>query len=226
MRNLAAAAAVAAAVAAVPATATAFAGPSVAPSASQDAAQDAAQDASARPAAAEPRTAPEQRAGTAAAPAVQRTVNSGNTDGKAWSVTLEYHRALPDGFPKEPGMRGDALLCERTVIGGVLVDARGGPWAGCEVVAGPRDTRQGAALRGLSDKGLSGTRVFVATTDAATVRGELTFADGERRAARVVRLPGTAHRAFAVPIGEGETIASVDTFDARGERLTHDTFWR
>ncbi|MFI0036422.1 hypothetical protein ACH4NS_13245 [Streptomyces mutabilis] len=45
------------------------------------------------------------------------------------------------------------------------------------------------------------------------------------RTAQVVTLPGTSYRAFALPVSKGETIASVDTFDGQGNRLTHEAYW-
>ncbi|MFE0795305.1 hypothetical protein [Streptomyces mutabilis] len=53
----------------------------------------------------------------------------------------------------------------------------------------------------------------------------LTLDGGPVRTAQVVTLPGTSYRAFALPVSEGETIASVDTFDGQGNRLTHEAYW-
>ncbi|KRV48646.1 hypothetical protein AQ490_24230 [Wenjunlia vitaminophila] len=168
---------------------------------------------------------------TAKAGPLSRVVGSGTVDGVPWSVTLEFHRTLPDGYtpPSFPGMdapEGESLLCERTVIDGVRVDHQGGPWSGCTVVDGAKDFNEQMALRGLSDKGTTGTRVLTAQPGATVARATVTFSDGETRSARVVALPGTNYRGFAVPIAEGETIEAVDTYDAQNDLVSHDTNWR
>ncbi|MEU3895204.1 hypothetical protein [Streptomyces sp. NPDC045251] len=162
-----------------------------------------------------------------------RVIRSGSTDGKEWSVTLQFYPAVPEDFPTADRTSGfgdsrpenPSLLCQRVFIGGVQVDHQAGPWAGCSVVDGRNDFVQGAGLRSLSDKGTAGTRIFVGNPSTGTATARLTLDGGTVRTAEVVTLPGTSYRAFALPIAEGETIASVDTFDAQGNRLTHETYW-
>ncbi|MFE0823589.1 hypothetical protein [Streptomyces sp. NPDC058847] len=164
---------------------------------------------------------------------VARTVGSGIVDGKEWSVTLRFYPEVPEDFPSTDGTSGfgdsrpqnPALLCQRVFIGGVQVDHQAGPWAGCSVVAGRDDFVEGAGLHGLTDKGTSGTRIFVGNPASGTASARLTLDGGTVRTAEVVTLPGTSYRAFALPVADGETIASVDTFDGQGNRLTHETYW-
>ncbi|WP_217250697.1 hypothetical protein [Streptomyces sp. AC602_WCS936] len=175
-----------------------------------------------------------------------RVIRSGSIDGKEWSVTLTFYPHVPDDFPSTDtdaggkagrdtdggsglggGPRSEdlSLLCQRVFIGGVQVDHQAGRWAGCSVVAGEADNVQAAGLRSLSDKGASGTRIFVGNPASGTATARLTLDGGTVRTAQVVTLPGTSYRAFALPIADGETIASVDTFDGQGNRLTHETYW-
>jgi hypothetical protein len=164
---------------------------------------------------------------------VARSVGSGIIDGKEWSVTLEFYPEVPKDFPSSEWTSGfgdsrpedPSLLCQRVFIGGIQVDHQAGPWAGCAVVDGRHDFSEGAGLHGLSDKGASGTRIFVGNPAPGTATARLTLDGGTVRTAEVVTLPGTSYRAFALPIADGETIASVDTFDIRGNRLTHETYW-
>ncbi|WCN05245.1 hypothetical protein [Streptomyces sp. M92] len=164
---------------------------------------------------------------------VARTVGSGSVDGKEWSVTLQFYPTVPEDFPTAERTSGPgdsrpenpSLLCQRVFIGGVQVDHQAGPWAGCSVVDGRDDFVQGAGLHGLTDKGTAGTRIFVGNPASGTATARLTLDDGTVRTAEVVTLAGTSYRAFALPIAEGETIASVDTFDGQGNRLTHETYW-
>ncbi|WP_217250699.1 hypothetical protein [Streptomyces sp. AC602_WCS936] len=164
---------------------------------------------------------------------VARTVGAGIIDGEEWSVTLQFYPAVPEGFPTVDRTSGfgdsrpenPSLLCQRVFIGGVQVDHQAGPWAGCAVVDGRDDFVQGAGLHGLTDKGTSGTRIFVGNPASGTATARLTLDGGTVRTAGVVTLPGTSYRAFALPIADGETIASVDTFDGQGNRLTHETYW-
>ncbi|MEU9298753.1 hypothetical protein, partial [Streptomyces sp. NPDC048266] len=163
---------------------------------------------------------------------VSQVVGSGVVDGKSWSVTATFYPTFPAGFKvpakladKRPA--GKSLLCRQTVIGGVRVDHQGGKWSGCQVVNGTSDiTGQGAGLHGLGDKGLTGIRIFVANPDAKVARAVITLKDGRHVKADVRTLPGTNYRSFAIPLGKGQTIASVDQYDAGNHRLTHDTFWR
>ncbi|MGC9380701.1 hypothetical protein [Streptomyces sp. MH13] len=164
---------------------------------------------------------------------VARTVGSGVIDGKEWSMTLRFYPELPEDFPSvdRTSRFGDSrpgdpsLLCQRVFIGGVQVDHQAGPWAGCAVVDGRDDFVEGAGLHGLTGKGTSGTRIFVGNPASGTATAGLTLDGGAVRTAEVVTLPGTSYRAFALPIADGETIASVDTFDGQGNRLTHETYW-
>ncbi|WP_153182736.1 hypothetical protein [Streptomyces sp. E2N166] len=202
------------------------------------------QDGSPTPAASSPSVSPGPDASKAAERS--RVIRSGSIDGKKWSVTLTFYPEVPDDFPSSDtnvGAEGDrdadggsgsgrgprpeelSLLCQRVFIGGVQVDHQAGHWAGCSVVDGDDDFVQGAGLRSLSDKGASGTRIFVGNPASGTATARLTLDNGSVRTARVVTLPGTSYRAFALPIADGETIASVDTFDGQGDRLTHETYW-
>ncbi|MCX5231445.1 hypothetical protein [Streptomyces sp. NBC_00233] len=175
--------------------------------------------------------------GQQAAPAsafgvVSQVVGSGVVDGKSWSVTAKFYPTFPAGFKvpaklADKGPAGKSLLCQQTVIGGVRVDHQGGEWSGCQVVNGTSDiTGQGAGLHGLGDKGLTGVRIFVGNPDAKVTRAVITLKDGRHFKAGVRTLPGTNYRSFAIPLGKGQTIASVDQYDAGNHRLTHDTFWR
>ncbi|AQS69003.1 hypothetical protein [Streptomyces pactum] len=164
---------------------------------------------------------------------VTRSAGSGIIDGKEWSVTLQFYPEVPEGFPSDDWTSGfggsrpvdPSLLCQRVFIGGVQVDHQAGPWAGCAVVDGRDDFVEGAGLHGLSGKGTSGTRIFVGNPAPGTATARLTLDGGTVRTAEVVTLPGTSYRAFALPVADGETIASVDTFDGQGNRLTHETYW-
>ncbi|MET9994316.1 hypothetical protein ABZ061_32835 [Streptomyces mutabilis] len=203
-----------------------------------------AQDDGPRPAASSPSVPPVPDASEATERS--RVVSSGDIDGKEWSVTLTFHPEVPDDFPSADTAAGDtadrdadggsgfgggsrpedlSLLCRRVFIGGVQVDHQAGRWAGCSVVDGEADSVQGAGLHSLSGKGLSGTRIFVGNPASGTVTARLTLDGGAVRTAQVVTLPGTSYRAFALPVAEGETIASVDTFDGQGNRLTHEAYW-
>ncbi|PAK27912.1 hypothetical protein CJD44_01035, partial [Streptomyces sp. alain-838] len=67
------------------------------------------------------------------------------------------------------------------------------------------------------------SKVEIGPGESVPVR--FTLDGGPVRTAQVVTLPGTSYRAFALPVSEGETIASVDTFDGQGNRLTHEAYW-
>ncbi|MGC9380699.1 hypothetical protein [Streptomyces sp. MH13] len=202
------------------------------------------QDDGPRPAASSPSNSPVPDASEAGERS--RVVRSGSIDGKEWSVALTFYPDVPDDFPSAdtdadvgdkddrdadggPGggsrPEGLSLLCQRVFIGGVQVDHQAGRWAGCSVVHGETDSVEAAGLRSLSDKGASGTRIFVGNPAPGTATARLTLDSGTVRTAQVVTLPGTSYRAFALPIADGETIASVDTFDGQGNRLTHETYW-
>ncbi|WP_055417525.1 hypothetical protein [Streptomyces pactum] len=202
------------------------------------------QDAGPRPAASPPSESPVPDALEAGERS--RVVRSGSIDGKEWSVTLTFYPDAPVGYPSADADTGDkadrdadgssgfgggsrpeglSLLCQRVFIGGVQVDHQAGPWAGCAVVDGRDDFVEGAGLHGLSGKGTSGTRIFVGNPAPGTATARLTLDGGTVRTAEVVTLPGTSYRAFALPVADGETIASVDTFDGQGNRLTHETYW-
>jgi hypothetical protein len=175
-----------------------------------------------------------------------RVVRSGSIDGKEWSVTLTFYPDVPDtsaptdtdagdkvdrdadgGSGSDGGSRpkDPSLLCQRVFIGGIQVDHRAGRWAGCSIVDGEAEPVGGAGLHGLSGKGASGTRIFVGNPAPGTATARLALDGGAVRTAQVVTLPGTSYRAFALPVADGETIASVETLDARGNRLTHETYW-
>jgi hypothetical protein len=159
---------------------------------------------------------------------VSKVVGSGTMDGKAWSVTLEFYPKLPRGHvgPPSPSVAPNtakSLLCQRTVIGGVLVD----PWSGCQAVVGADDPgTPGAGLWGTTDKGLSGTRIFVGRPAHEVTHAAIALKGGQRLRAEVKSVPGTGYHAFAIPLGRGQTIASVDQYNARDQRLSHETDWR
>ncbi|MDX2565230.1 hypothetical protein PV371_37115 [Streptomyces sp. TX20-6-3] len=216
VKKFAVAAAAAAAVAAVPVAATAFASDST-PAVSA-AVKSPALLAATQPVAASSKV-------------VSQVVGSGVVDGKSWSVTANFYPTFPAGFKvpakADKGLAGKSLLCRQTVIGGVRVDHQGGKWSGCQVVNGTSDIiGTGAGLHGLGDKGLTGIRIFMGNPDAKVTRAVITLQDGRHLKADVQTLPGTNYRSFAIPLGKGQTIASVDQYDAGNHRLTHDTFWR
>ena len=207
------------------------------------------QGGSGRDTAAPAATATAQRTGTTTAPAtptesakstapadtapVTTEVRSGRTDGTDWSVTLIFYPKRPAGFPTGPLPGGitlppkSAAICAHVVIGGVRVDHQGGRWSDCDGVDGAADPNEGDFFEGpwgLHDKGLSGTRVFVCSLQAAA-SGTVTLTDGTKVTGHSVRVPGTAYRAWAAPIPGGATIATVDSFDARGHRIAHETNW-
>ncbi|MFI1096216.1 hypothetical protein [Streptomyces sp. NPDC020917] len=164
---------------------------------------------------------------------VTTEVRSGRTDGTDWSVTLVFYPRKPAGFPTARPMRGftpppkSSAICAHVVIGGVRVDHQGGRWSDCDEVNGAADPEEGDFFEGpwgLHGKGLSGTRVFVSSLRAAA-SGTVTLTDGTEVTGPSVTVPGTAYRAWAAPIPRGATIASVDSFDARGRRIAHQTNW-
>jgi hypothetical protein len=172
---------------------------------------------------------------------VTATVAQGVVDGHDWSVRLEYHPTLPPGFdlPEAGGtgapsgaaraQRGkSAVLCQRMVIGGVRIDHQGGPWSDCQAVHGAHDPGGAgrAGLWGLTDKGIRGSRLFVASPEADVAYGVVTLADGTQLKGTTVAVPHTGYRAWAVAIPNGKSISTVDSYDAHDHRLDHDTDWR
>ncbi|MYR85216.1 hypothetical protein GTY41_09745, partial [Streptomyces sp. SID685] len=79
-----------------------------------------------QPAAVAPARLPAPPASSPSTPApstVTVRVADGTTDGKRWSVMLEFHPTLPKGYAPPPhGGPGTSLLCQRMYIGGVRVD--------------------------------------------------------------------------------------------------------
>lgn len=170
---------------------------------------------------------------TASSKITSETVGKGTVDGQAWSVVLEYYPTLPKGYAlPAKALKAEAgkssLLCQRMVIGGVRIDHQGGPWADCQPVAGAHDPGKagGAGLWGLHDKGTSGSRLFVANVGADVAYGVVNLSDGSQLKAVATTVPGTSYRAYAAAIGDGRSITSVDTYNSRHHRLTHDTYWR
>jgi hypothetical protein len=164
---------------------------------------------------------------------VTQLIGKGRVDGKPWSVALEFHRTLPEGYdlPTSPDgttAPGTALLCQRMYIDGVRIDHQGGPWADCQPVTGAHDPAGsgGMGLWGFQDKGTSGSRLMVANPESEVAFGVVVLTDGTRLKAPTVTVPGTDYRAWAVAIPDGRTIATVDQYDSRHHRLTHDTYWR
>lgn len=176
------------------------------------------------------KTVPAQKAVTtspaSSAPATA-LAGSGTVDGKSWSVAAEYYAKVPKGF-RVPGKAlvpaGKAsLLCTRVTIGGVRVDEQGGRWADCALSSG--GAGGGAGLYGLTGKGLTGTRIFVGTPTNRVTRAVVTFTDGKKLEGVAKSLSGTPYHLYAVPIGNGRTIAAVDEY-AGNTRISHDTYWR
>ncbi|WP_326572892.1 hypothetical protein OIE69_17905 [Actinacidiphila glaucinigra] len=164
---------------------------------------------------------------------VTQLIGKGRVDGKRWSVALEFHRTLPEGYelPTSPDgttAPGTALLCQRMYIDGVRIDHQGGPWSDCQPVTGTHDPAGsgGMGLWGFQDKGTSGSRLMVSNPEAAIAYGIVDLTDGTRLKAATVTVPGTDYRAWAVAIPDGKTISAVDQYDKRHHRLTHDTYWR
>ncbi|MFF7210507.1 hypothetical protein ACFZAU_08170 [Streptomyces sp. NPDC008238] len=168
-----------------------------------------------------------------ASPVVTQLIGKGRVDGKLWSVALEFHKTLPEGYelptaPDGTPASGTALLCQRMYIDGVRIDHQGGPWSDCQPVTGAHDPAGsgGMGLWGFQDKGTSGTRLMVSNPEAAVAYGVITFSDGTHRKAATVTVPGTDYSAWAIAIPDGKTIDTVDQYDKRHHRLTHDTYWR
>ncbi|MCX5063873.1 hypothetical protein OOK12_44300 [Streptomyces sp. NBC_00452] len=186
---------------------------------------------------------PQQQTTTASSPrpspsAVPRSVvvGRGVLGGEPWSVTLTYYATFPKGFTPpspsgllhSPAPKGHSLLCTNVVIDGAPEGHTTDPWAGCTVVDGTRDTDHttGASLEGNTDKGNTGSRLFLVHPDAAVAHATMTFRDGRHATAKVAAVPGTAYRAYAIPIASGQSIAAVDEYDAHNRLLNHNTQWR
>ncbi|MGM9467243.1 hypothetical protein [Streptomyces murinus] len=155
-------------------------------------------------------------------------VGDGTTDGKRWSVALEFHPTPPKGYTPPPhGSIGTSLLCQRMYIGDVRIDHQGGPWSDCQPVNGTNDPGPAGemGLWGLHDKGADGTRLMVANPEPDVAYGLITLADGHPVKATTVTVPGTGYRAWAAPIPDGQTITAVDQYDEHHHRLSHDTNW-
>jgi hypothetical protein len=173
-------------------------------------------------------TAPSRTDGPGDGP-YSASAGHGTVDGEPWSLTLTYYpteAALPSGLPRPDGV---PLLCQRPVIGGVLVDHQAGPWAGCTPVDGPEDGGVSGemALRGLQGKGTTGSRLFVSDTGPHVSYGVVRLSDGTELTGRAATVPGTVYRAWAVAVPDGKLIASVDEYDAGHHRLSHSTDeWR
>lgn len=164
---------------------------------------------------------------------VTQLIGKGRVDGKPWSVALEFHRSLPEGYelptaPNGTTAPGTALLCQRMYIDGVRIDHQGGPWSDCQPVTSTHDPAGsgGMGLWGFQDKGTSGSRLMVSNPEADIAYGIVNLTDGTRLKAPTVTVPGTDYRAWAVAIPNGKTISAVDQYDKRHHRLTHDTYWR
>ncbi|MGW3494180.1 hypothetical protein [Streptomyces sp. NPDC001020] len=160
-------------------------------------------------------------------------VAEGTTGSHRWSVALEFHRTLPKGYTL-PTLHdgttapGTSLLCQRMFIGGVRIDHQAGPWADCQPVTGTHDPQAAGemGLWGLHEKGLSGTRLIVSNPEPDVAYGMVSLSDGTRVKATTTTVPGTTYRAWAAPIRNGQTITTVDQYDAHHHRLSHDTNWR
>lgn len=169
-----------------------------------------------------------------AAKAITVQVAKGRVDGLSWSARLTYYPVIPKGAigPLPPGMPAPhytSLVCRRVSIGGVLVDHQGGPWADCDPVVGSHDPAWTDidGPNGLHHKGVSGTRIFVGgTTDLTTAYGIVTFTDGTHVTGHTTTIPHTSYAAWAVPIPNSKTIATVDEYNNHHHRLTHQTNWQ
>jgi hypothetical protein len=162
-------------------------------------------------------------------PVAQRIGSGSMDDGQAWLVTLVYYPQVPVDFVDQYGgsvPAGDSLLCQRVVIGGVQVDAQGGDWADCDLVDNSATPDVSAGLWGNTAKGTSGDRVFVGHPEASVTRAVVELNDHNERGAKVVTVPGTDYRAYAVAISNGETIAAVDEYDAAGHLVDRQTDWQ
>ncbi|MFB7290794.1 hypothetical protein [Actinacidiphila glaucinigra] len=187
-----------------------------------------------------PSAGPAQRSSPAASPTATATpgpltvsVGGGTTGGAPWSVTLEFHRSLPEGYelptaPDGTTASGTALLCQRMYIGGVRIDHQGGPWSDCQPVTGSHDPAGSGSmgLWGFHGKGTSGSRLMVSNAEADIAYGIVNLTDGTHLKANTVTVPGTDYRAWAVAIPNGKTVSAVDQYDKRHHRLTHETQWR
>ncbi|MFF7679380.1 hypothetical protein [Actinacidiphila glaucinigra] len=187
-----------------------------------------------------PSAGPAQQSSPAASPTATATpepltvsVGGGTTSGTPWSVALEFHRSLPEGYelptaPNGTTAPGTALLCQRMYIDGVRIDHQGGPWSDCQPVTGTHDPAGsgGMGLWGFQDKDTSGSRLMVSNPEADIAYGIVNLTDGTHLKAPTVTVPGTDYRAWAVAIPNGKTISAVDQYDKRHHRLTHDTYWR
>jgi hypothetical protein len=175
---------------------------------------------------------PAEAARPAAAPASRRVrtlpVSHGVVDGTAWSVSLEYYAYVPAGYDADPDRTITGVVCQRMYIGGVRVDHQGGPWSDCWGVTGPGDTygNGSTGLWGFQDKGLSGSRLFVGIPNPGAARVEVTLDDGTVLRDRVTTLAHTVFGGWAVAIPDGRVIESLDTYDAAGVLISHDTDWR
>ncbi|WP_431960911.1 hypothetical protein [Actinacidiphila sp. bgisy160] len=164
---------------------------------------------------------------------VTQLIGKGRVDGLRWSVALEFHRTLPQGYelPTSPvgtPARGTALLCQRMYIGGVRIDHQGGPWSDCQPVNGTQDPAGSGdmGLWGLHGKGTTGSRLMVSNPEADIAYGIVNLTDGTHLKATTITVPGTHYRAWAVAIPNGKTITTVDQYDSHHQRLTQDTEWR
>ncbi|MDI5967262.1 hypothetical protein [Streptantibioticus silvisoli] len=168
-------------------------------------------------------------AGAQASTPVTQLIGSGTmNDGASWSVSLVYYAHVPAAYVAQNGPvpAGDSLLCQRVVIAGTQVDAQAGAWADCQPVDDSAAPQSDEGLWGNTEKGTSGDRVFVARPPASVTRAVMSLADSDQRTAQVVGVPGTAYRAYAIPVSGGETIASVDEYDAAGQLVDQQTDWR
>ncbi|MEU0181589.1 hypothetical protein ABZ312_10435 [Streptomyces sp. NPDC006207] len=189
---------------------------------------------------ARPSAGPADRSSPAASPTATASpgpvtvrVAGGTTGGAPWSVALEFHPTLPEGYrlpalPDGTTAPGTALLCQRMYIGGIRIDHQGGPWSDCQPVTGAHDPAGsgGTGLWGLHDKGTTGSRLMVSNPEAAVAYGIVNLTDGTHLKATTVTVPGTDYRAWAVAVPDGRTIATVDQYDSHHHRLSHDTYWR
>lgn len=163
---------------------------------------------------AQPQRSPSASLSASAAAVPQAEVGSGVLDGIPWSVRLVL---LP------PSVSSGRMACPRMTIGGVRVDAAGGPLADCENA--PTDSALGRG-GGVYVAHGSGLRLYLslgADDDASAV---ITFQDGSSARAQSVTVPGTAVNALVVPIAPGRRIAVIDEYDSHGHRVQHLTGFR
>ena len=141
----------------------------------------------------------------------QAAVGSGVLSGTAWSVKLQI---VP------PTAKQGLLLCPRMTIGGVRVDAAGGPFADCQ---GADSNGKFGRNNGVYQVDGGGLRLFVSVGTDDVASAVVTFSDGRTARATSVTVPHSAANALAVAIAPGERVTSIDEYDTHGVRVSQQT---